>query len=56
MRAGRDLLYSLRIFRKSPAFCAAIPLTLTLGIGANIAIFTFPDSLLLLRDLRAESA
>src|SRR4051794_28607204 len=35
-----DLLQALRVFRNAPAFAAAAILTLALGIGVNIAVFT----------------
>jgi predicted permease len=43
----RDFLYSLRILRKSPVFLAVSILSLALGIGANTAIFTLVNQLIL---------
>ena len=43
----RDAGHGLRVLRKSPAFTLAAILTLALGIGANTAIFTVMNSLLL---------
>lgn len=39
-RSGKDLLYAWRGLRRSAAFAAVAILTLGLGIGANIAIFS----------------
>ncbi len=45
-----DVRYAIRGIRKQPGFAAAVVLTLGLGIGANTAIFTVVDHLLI-RDL-----
>src|ERR1700730_17944362 len=43
----QDFLYSLRTLRKSPVFLAVAVLSLALGIGANTAIFTLINQLIL---------
>ncbi len=43
----RDLRHALRIFWREPAFAAAAVLTLTLGIGANTALFAVVEAVLL---------
>lgn len=46
-RLGQDLRYALRSVVHNKAFTAVAVLSLALGIGANTAIYSFMESILL---------
>ena len=46
-RTWANVKFGFRLLRRAPGFCLAVILTLTLGIGANSAVFSAIDAVLL---------
>jgi len=46
-RWGKDVSFAVRSLRRSPGFTSVVILTLALGIGANTAVFTAVNALML---------
>ena len=47
MNLGKNVLYTVRMVRKSPVQFLVILVTLAVGIGANSAMFSIIDAVLL---------
>ena len=43
----QDVRYAMRQFRKSPGFAVTVVAVMALGLGANIAVFTVLNGVLL---------
>ena len=51
----QDVRYALRRLRREPGYALFVIATLTLGIGANVAVFSIVDSVLFARPYSRKS-
>ncbi len=47
MRLAKDVLYALRMFARNPGFAAVAVVTLGLGIGMSVAVWSVVDAVLI---------
>ena len=46
-KTAQDLRFALRVFKKSPAFSMAAVLSIAIGVGVTVVIFSVVNALLL---------